>query len=333
MGHSGTGLTDDRAREQFDQDCDDALAWIARFRSGSAGEDDHRAFALWLAADDQHRKALDLMLDLWDDLGSVQHLPFDEPIEEPAKPSRRRWLAGAGAMAASALLAILLWPAAEPPSDTLNFRTALGERREVALPDGSRVVLNTDSRLRVQYHRDSRTLALQQGEAYFSVVTDRERPFTVTAGAFDITAVGTAFNIRRQGDDSSDITVTEGVVRVSDRRAGSTQAPALVAADEALHVSSAGLAPKRGVDSRTYTAWQRGELIADAMPVADVLRELSRYHEQRIVAGTPEVAALTVSGVFQLDHPDTVVRALERSLGLRAEAVSSRTLRLMKADQ
>lgn len=333
MGHSGTGLTDNRARQQFDQYCDDALAWIARFRSGSAGEEDHRAFALWLAADDQHRRALDLMLDLWDDLGSVRHLPFDEPIEEPANPARRRWLAGAGALAASALLAAVLWPAAENTTDTLNFRTALGERRDVTLPDGSRVLLNTDSRLRVHYRPDSRTLELQQGEAYFSVAADKQRPFTVSTGEFDVTAVGTAFNIRRQSNDSSDITVTEGVVRVNHRKAGTTQAPALVAADEALHVSSAGLAPKRHVNSRAHTAWQRGELIADAMPVADVLRELSRYHEQRIIAGTPEVAALTVSGVFQVDHPDSVIRALERSLGLRAEAVSSRTLRLMKADQ
>ncbi len=69
--------------EQFERDCDAALSWIARFRAEDASEEDHRAFALWLAADAGHRQAMDLMLELWDDLGSVRHLPFDEPHPMP----------------------------------------------------------------------------------------------------------------------------------------------------------------------------------------------------------------------------------------------------------
>lgn len=331
MGQLQAGATGGRAREQFDRSCDDALGWIARFRGNSACDDDHRAFALWLAADDQHRKALDLMLDLWEDLGSVRHLPFDEPIEEPANPARRRWLTGAGALAASALLATVLWPAGDT-SSLQTLRTALGERREVTLEDGSRVFLNTDTRVNVSYQRGLRQLELVRGEAFFSVLPDSRRPFTVSAGDYQITAVGTAFNIRRQADEASDITVTEGVVRVS-RRSGGIQPPALLQASQQLRASANGLTAARNTNPRLHTAWQQGELIAEAMPLQDVLQELSRYHDLRIVPGDREVAALTVSGVFNLDHPRSVIKALERSLNLRTEELGNRTLRLLKAEQ
>lgn len=326
-------MTDDRTHELFDRSCDDALSWIARFRGGCVQDDDHQAFALWLAADRQHRRALDLMLDLWDDLGSVRHLPFDTPIEEPADPLRRRWLAGAGTLAASTLLAAALWPAlTSVPATEIILRTALGERREVSLEDGSRVFLNTDTRIRVHYQRKIRALELLHGEAFFTVNPEGERPFTVSTGDFQVTAIGTAFNIRRQNDERSDITVTKGMVRVS-RHEGNIQPPTLLQANEQLQASTSDPAPKRHINPALSTAWQRGELVAEAMPVAEVLRELSRYHDLRIVPGGRDVATLTVSGVFKLDHPDSVLKALERSLGLQTQAVSSRTLRLLKTSQ
>lgn len=326
-------MTTGGATTQLDQSCDDALAWITRFRGDDAGEEEHRAFALWLAADVKHRQAMDLMLELWDDLGIVRHLPFEEPIEEPANPSRRRWLGGAAALAASVVMAALLWPGTQPPAPEI-LQTALGERREVSLPDGSRVVLNTDTRVNVHYRRAERALELVRGEAYFSVQHDPERPFTVASGDFQVTALGTAFNIYRQRDDSSDITVTEGVVRVSRRRGQGIQPPTLLQASEQLHASpDDGLARARGVDTRVHTAWQQGELVAEEMSVASVLNELSRYHDLRIVPGSHDIANLTVSGVFMLDHPDSVLKALERSLHLQAVQVNSRTLRLLKAGQ
>lgn len=328
-----TATTSHGDRAQFDRSCDDALAWISRFRGGNAREDDHRDFALWLAADARNRRALDLMLELWDDLGCVRHLPFDDPIEEPVDRGRRRWLAGAGALAASAVMAALLWPSVPPAPDTQLLQTGLGERRETILVDGSRIVLNTNSRVSVHYRGDERSVELLRGEAYFDVRPDAKRPFSVTSGNFRVTALGTAFNIRRLPDDSSDITVTEGVVRVSRRDGRGIQPPSLVNASERVQAGTSGLSRVREADPQVHIAWQRGELVARAMPVAEVLQELSRYHALRVVPGDHEIARLTVSGVFMLDHPDSVLRALERSLNLRTEAVGSHTLRLLKAEQ
>ena len=75
-----------------------ALSWIARLRAGPTSPQDRQSFALWLAADASHPQAMDSMLDMWDDLGSVQHLPFPAQLTQPAA-NQRNWLAASVAVA------------------------------------------------------------------------------------------------------------------------------------------------------------------------------------------------------------------------------------------
>ncbi|WP_290740461.1 FecR family protein [Haliea sp.] len=319
--------------QEFERHCDTALAWIARFR-GEATDQDHREFALWLAADAGHRQAMDLMLELWDDLGSVQHLPLEVEQPEPTAlhsgPTRRQWLAGATALAASLALAVVLLPRDRGPDAVESLRTAQGERTTYTLSDTSRVTLNTDSQLDVAFSQGNRQLTLVKGEAYFDVAHDPQRPFAVSTGDATVTAIGTAFNVYRRAG-STEITVTEGRVRVSNP---ATVASVLLDANEHLETSrSGGLGTRQTVDTATYTAWQRGEIVADALTLAELASELARYSDTRILISEREVANLTVSGVFSLDHPDTVIQALERSLGLRVVRLNNGSVQLLKAPQ
>ncbi len=93
--------------------------------------------------------------------------------------------------------------------------TAVGAQRELPLPDGSRVVLNTETEIAVAYTPAERRLELRRGEAHFIVTKDSARPFVVSVDGVAIRAVGTTFNIRRRGD-TADVLVTEGRVRVLD---------------------------------------------------------------------------------------------------------------------
>jgi transmembrane sensor len=316
---------------QFEQDCDAASSWIARFRSEDASEQDHRDFALWLAADASHRQAMDLMLELWDDLGSVRHLPFEEPLPAAGGNTRRQWLAGA--LAASLIMAVVLLPLGEDPVSVQQFQTARGERATFTLEDRSRITLNTGSRVEVEFSSSGRQVALLQGEAYFDIEPDASRPFQVDTGAATVTAIGTAFNIYRR-DNVSDITVTEGVVRVTERaRAGRTALSAVLQANETLQASEGGLGRALPVDPTPVTAWQQGEMIADEMPLLELTRELARYTDTRIVIRDRDIARLTVSGVFNLDHPDSVLQAVERSLQLQVVRVDDRTVQLLKPRQ
>ncbi|GAB3282982.1 FecR family protein [Parahaliea aestuarii] len=318
--------------EKFEQDCDAALGWIARFRSGQVSEGDRQDFALWLADDADHGRAMDAMQNLWDDLGCLQHLP---DFDTPAAP-RRRWFGGALAVAATALLAVVLLPQLQPEPPTRHqFQTALGERRTVTLEDGSQITLNTNTRVSAELGESVRRVVLQDGEAFFDVEPDAARPFEVDAGPTHITVVGTAFNVLRHDARSSEITVSEGVVRVTEANAPSSRAAAseVLHANQRLQATPAGFSASAAADISPQLAWRQGQLIAREMPLPQLASELERYQNMRIIVADPAVATLTVSGVFQLDQPLAVLEALERSHGIRVSRYGSHSLQLLPAAQ
>lgn len=342
MGQSGTNT--------FEQDCETALGWIARLRSDAVATEDYQAFALWLAEDSSHQQAMDAMLALWSDLACVQYLPvFEQPssidegsttadtihfdTQRQAANSQRWWGAGL-ATAATLALAVVLWPSGASQNDAVRYQTAVGEQRAIELADGSTITLNTDTRIAVRYEQASRYIKLIRGEAMFEVTTDSQRPFEVESGYAEVTVLGTTFNIQRT-DDTSDITVLEGVVRVAELRDNSTRVAAteVLRANQQLRATRDGLDAAETVDPGPLVAWQYGQLIAREMPLPEFVDELQRYQDTHILIGDHDVAAMTVSGVFELSQPESILHALEVSHGLVVVAVDDRTVQLLKANQ
>lgn len=323
---------DPQGREQFERECDAALGWIARLRSDAVTERDRQSFALWLAENPSHKRAMDDMLELWDDLGVLSRL--EPPAELPQRAANSaRWVAGA-AVAASLALAAVLWPALDDKPAALEYQTAMGEQRSIELPDASTVVLNTDSSISVSYSEDQRHITLQRGEAWFQVAPNKQRPFHVDAGEARITALGTAFNIYLH-DQTTDVTVTEGVVRVSELGETGNRAPSaeVLRERQQLRASDSGWEVSSTEDLEATLAWQRGELIAREMPLPELIRQLERYQPTEIIIADPDLAVLTVSGVFQLTQPEVMLTALAVSLGIEVDQVDAGTVRLLKADQ
>jgi transmembrane sensor len=241
---------------------------------------------------------------------------------------------GAGiALAASVLLALLLAPQLGFDQDQQIFRTRLGEQLTIDLADGSHVTLNTDSRLQVDLGEDRRELLLSRGEAFFDVAKDPDRPFIVRAGNAEVRALGTAFNIYLRDDEESTITVTEGVVRVTELDAPASRAAdvALLYVNQSIASDAGGLASPVTSDSETTLAWRDGKIVAHNMKLLTLVGELSRYHPRQIVIPDAEVGQMTVSGVFELKDPDTTLRALERSLAVRSIVLADGSVQLIRA--
>jgi transmembrane sensor len=316
------------AASHYDRMQDQAIAWIARLRSDSAGDEDFAQFALWLSANPEHRRAVDAMLEMWDDLGAIRHLPL--PATRAA-PARRRWIAGL-AVAATVVMAVLLTPGTELLKDQQIYRTRTGEQLAVELADGSNININTNSQLQVALDRDARRVVLSQGEAFFKVASDPKRPFIVEAGNAEIRALGTAFNIYLH-EDVTEVTVTEGVVRVTELNAPLSRPPstALLYADQSLMGSAGGLAAIEAANSSVDLAWRDGKIVADGMKLSELVLELSRYHHGKILIADPGIGQMTVSGVFRLDDPDTIIRALEQSLDIRSVALDDGSIQLLRA--
>ncbi len=311
-----------------------AACWVARLRSDSVSEGDVRDFALWLNASAAHRQALDSMLELWDDLAVLAFEPVPEAREPVAGAGSRpwRWL-GAGLAASLALLAIMFAPALDEPGPATVHQTSKGASETVALADASRVTLNTDTRISVRIDSGRRHVLLHRGEAYFQVVRDaRQRPFVVDAGTAEVRVMGTAFNIRLHGGQS-DITVTEGVVRVTERNNPGNRAAAseLLYASQRIRSDAGGLAAVEQIEAAAATAWRDGKIVAEGMTLAALMRELGRYHDRKFLIADPELAQTRVSGVFSVADPDAMLKALEHSLGVNAMPLEGRDVLLIKA--
>ena len=243
--------------------------------------------------------------------------PVDADVRASPARGRRTFLFGAAAAASAAIAATVGWRLL----DNVDLhRTGIGERRTVALSDGSRVTLNTASTVEVAFTRGERRLRLVRGEALFEVAHDTSRPFLVDAGAARFRALGTAFNVRVR-PDVVELTVTQGVVAVVAGEARVDEGPAArIAAGGGAVVRSGAVAPTALDEQhlRQRTAWQDGVLEFDGESLAQVVGEFNRYRRQPIVIGDARLESLRIGGRFEVDEADKFLTALTSSFPIEA---------------
>jgi len=307
-----------------------AAAWRARLAMAQAPG--HPELDQWLAADPRNREAWEASRAAW----SVFDLDPADPAALAARAMARSRTGSAPrrrtppvrAWAAAAILAIGLGLAVHLAHRPDVYQTGLGERREVALADGSRVALDADTRLEARLTRDRRDLTLVRGQARFAVAPDKARPFAVVAHDHRVVALGTRFNIDLIGP-ATRVTLIEGRITVqglaprrallpaADLGAPMTLRPGQQFADDQTAPAPAVAA----VDVSKATAWESGQLVFEEEPLGQVAARVSRYSKTRIEVVGADLAARRISGVFKAGDLPTFLDAVQRHLGL--EAVSA----------
>jgi transmembrane sensor len=260
----------------------DALAWLQRRHGGPWTAADESALQAWLSADSDHPSAWADAQKLWSDLGDVRGMAqADLRRARQRRPADRPWRAAvwpAGAVALAAM-AVLAWRSVPGAFDEPRLvQTARGQMQTLLLTDGSRIELNTDTRIKITPNLFCRCVELLNGEALFTVAHGDLRPFRVAAGTATLVDVGTVFWLRRD-TASLGVAVSEGLVDVFIR--GEQQAHRL-AAGEALALDGSGRSmPAPARNMAELTAWRQGQLVFHDAPLADVLQEFARYHPVR----------------------------------------------------
>lgn len=308
-------MDNDKSNQGQDSMQREAFTWLVRLTSGEATQEDAAALAAWRARSGAHDAAFRQAARLWRALDPAARSSAAVAVAaSPAKGpllSRRRL--GQGALAAGlAGLALAggrdLWPLLRPAGD---LHTAVGEQRDERLADGSQVLLNTATALRLDFTADARRVELLRGEALFTVTPDGARPFTVQAGRGSVTALGTVFAVR-QLDGGARVTCLDGTIAV---RCGGEAV--LTAGQEVTYGDSLG--PVATVDPDQAAAWRKGLLYFRAQPLAEVVAEIGRYRPGPIILANEAAAARQVSGVFHLARPDEALAHIGRTLSLDLE--------------
>lgn len=308
---------------------DRAARWVTDRDAGLLSETDEAELAAWISADPRHAVAFERAEKLWRTMGGGQvrtkvRKTFSPPAKlapQPRKPSLRR-IVGPALAAGVALAAVMV--ADLPMRLSADAMTATGERRTIALDDGSQVILDTGSAVAIDFRADRRVVRLMRGAAAFSVTADPERPFTVEANQGATTALGTRFTVRRDGANTL-VAVTEHRVRVAwpAERPGST---AILSEGSALSYGPGGLGKPHQIDPVAAEAWTMGNLVFVDRLLAEVVADLDRYHPGYIRIIGDDLGKRRISGVFRSDDPLGALATLRRTLKIRETQITNRLI-------
>ncbi|RWR26619.1 FecR family protein [Sinirhodobacter populi] len=294
---------------------DAALDWFGRLRDGGADPAVLDQFGQWLAQDPRHAAEFRALEEMWGSsafLKAVESLP-PETVRAPV-PRRQDWLMRAAAVAAVAALAAGIWHYPRMMADwRADYLTATGDRATVRLPDGSTMVLNTDSAVALDFDNGRREVSLLRGEAWFDVRHDPDHPFRVTGGFGRAEVKGTAFSLRRE-DGRDEVVLERGRVDVSCLCDGA--GPVALHPGEAVTVPPAG--PQAPVPaSPERLAWREGRVMFRDTRLGEVVSELSRYYDGTIIVAGDRISRIVVTGNYRLDRIEGAIRTLADAAGVR----------------
>jgi transmembrane sensor len=293
-----------------------ALQWFVRLRDGEADAAARRDFAAWLAASPDHARAWAEIEALWTDLDRLAPLtaPAAAPPIHAAVPARpRRWRQIAFALAASLVLAAGVVGILAQSDRFADFRTAAGERRTIALADGSQIELAPASAIDVDLTGSRRMIRLVSGQAFFTVAKDPARPFSVAARGGTVTALGTAFDVKLGLGSAVAVAVDESRVKVEVPGA----AGVVVGRGQGVGYEGEAISPPGPLDPGEIGDWRRGRLVFHDVRLAEAVADLERYGGGRIGILAREAGQRRVTAVLDAHDPAKGLDMLAGGLGLR----------------
>jgi transmembrane sensor len=291
----------------------EAAAWIVRLHGPQRSPELEAAFRDWLAAHPENGRQFERVTETWDAGASLPTERVSRMAERGKRQGLHRWIqATALPLLVSGLAAWGAWLWWAGPT----YATGVGEQRVVRLDDGTRISLNSDTRMRVAYDGERRRVILERGEAYFDVAPDLVRPFAVIAGDREVLALGTVFVVRYDNTQTA-VTLLEGKVAMAPMKKSAEE---LILTPGERVIIHPGRPPEVDVPRmENVAAWRRGEVILDRTVMADAVAELNRYDKTQLFIDDPRIAALQISGIYQAGDSEDFARAMAKLYDLEVE--------------
>jgi ferric-dicitrate binding protein FerR (iron transport regulator) len=241
------------------------------------------------------------------------------------RPSR--WLGwAAAAVVALALLAAGAWYRTQRPAGEAQYATGYGQTRTVTLPDGSRVLLNANSRLRTPAHwpAGTRREVWLEGEAFFRVTKKAVAPggspdgarFVVHTGQVDVAVLGTRFNVTNRRGQTT-VTLNEGKVKLEE---GDLDGAVIMEPGELVRLGGDGQTlVRKKVNPVQYSSWTENRYVFDDTPLADIAQRIEDTYGVPVVLTTPGLADRTFSATIPTKNLDVLLLALSEAFGMEIE--------------
>lgn len=305
-----------------------AASWLVR-RDRGLSATEQQAFEAWRDTSTRHRVEWLRLEAAWskaDRLAALKSDPVMTGRRSSDRPRRASWVAKANragpvvqAMAALSACAALLIGGHSVSTQVWGspLSTPVGGRTVEPLADGSRVEINTDTRIRVSVNGLRRKVWIDQGEAYFDIAPDTSRPFIIQAGERQIVVVGTRFSVYRDHDDVR-VRVTEGLVDV---KADAGRVVVRARAGDEVKADGVSLTRVyRGQEAlEDDMSWRTGRLVFQNATLAEVATQFNRYNTRKLTVVDSDVASIRVGGAYSATNVSGFADLLRDSYDLRTD--------------
>lgn len=308
------------SKEPSRQTLQQAATWFVLLASGEADDEDRQRWHVWRMAHPSHEQAWQRLEERT--AGFARIPPAQAPASvqalcraEPAKtPRRRKTLVH---LLAVLVVALSGWQGYLHSDWSADLLTDVGHQQQAVLADGSRVQLDGNSAVEVVFTDKQRLLRLRRGRIMVTTAADpapQQRPFLVESSDGRVLALGTQFTVEQE---PSATRVSVLAARVALQSQQNTAGSPILIAGQSARFQRNGLSAQWAT-AAADTAWTQGMLIADDLPLAELLGQLSRYQKTPLQCA-PSAAALRISGAFPINDSAGVLRALGDTLPIRLE--------------
>jgi transmembrane sensor len=301
-----------------------AAAWLERRDRSDWNSDQQAELEAWLGTSPAHRLAYLRLYAAWhyaDRLAAMRRPRLSRLVS-----SSRRIGPAAFKIAAACAVVVAIGVAGLSYSkkpQTQAFETPVGGHETLKLADGSRIELNTNTKVRVALGAGQREVWLDRGEAYFEVQHNAARPFTVVTGNHRVTDLGTKFSVRANGD-SLRVALLQGRAEVETDSVWNPPQSVILTPGDVVVATRSSLSMERQPQHllSDELGWRRGMLIFDRTPLADVVAQFNRYNTKKLSVAGP-AAAMKIDGTFPATNIDDFLHLARDVLGLKVERQSN----------
>jgi len=298
---------------------DQAITWLAKLNNtANVQPEQEHAFMAWLESSPKNQVAYLKAEQLWARGSTLQQLP-------QRSSAIWNWSAAHSlGLACSVLLMIGMFLVAQPARDlTPKFQTSIGEIKTITLIDGSTIALNTNSSVHFEFSNQKRVAYLDNGEVFFDVQADSERPFDVVTNQGVVRVMGTRFSVRNTTSDDTTVTVIQGKVALGEQlKTEQTifKPLTVLTENERINFSDANQGiPPATIDANTELSWRKQRLIFTAQPLHEVIAELNQFSTQQLVLGDASLATKNITAVIQLKPGGLAFDQIGLAFDLRVE--------------
>lgn len=373
---------------------EEAALWLLKLEDSPSDEKLKSDFQQWLDANKAHKSSFLRIAQTWQDMDQLSELISPTKVS-PAKGTAQKvarehnqtsfvdWLNAqvqsvfthkalasvSFAMALVVFSSLLLLN--DTRDNTTTYATTLGQQSEFNLDDGSKVWLNSNTRLSIKYSDDNRRIYLHGGEAFFAVNKDPNRPFEVFSDNKMVRAVGTAFSVHKR-NDSVEVLVSEGIVELglmnaaikhegsdedyiskvsaetmpsaNDSNADSMEILGQMIANQQVVLPNNGEANEQPLnalvlqleseETSNELSWMDGKLVFNGETLQDVVTEITRHTAIRIDIPETQLRNIKIDGHFEAGNTESLFYVLETGFDVEVIKINDQhiELRLKKAD-